>query len=224
MIRLLMALPLAVLLSYSLVGMMAWMVDLNTKETKSEHEALRFNFFMTETEQASQRKSRDLPKPPEMKPLPPEQTFSAITRKQPLDTPTLEPVTEMDVELSVAPVKFAAIAPTLPSVAYDKASIAQQTQPIQLGKTQQVMPLHRKEPDYPKKALQRKIEGYVVVSFDIDRSGKPENIIIEESYPSRVFNREALRALKKWKYQPMLVNGLAQTRYGQRVKLEFKIQ
>lgn len=37
---------------------------------------------------------------------------------------------------------------------------------------QQVMPLHRVEPNYPAKALQRGVEGYVILRFTIDELGK----------------------------------------------------
>ncbi|UGA57284.1 energy transducer TonB [Vibrio sp. VB16] len=224
MLRFLLALPVALFVSYSLMGMMAWMVDLNTIESKPENESIRFDFFMNETESLSQRKSRELPKPPEMKPLPPQQALAQPQQDVSLNTPTLAPVPEINLDLSVTDMKFAVVVPSTPSPKATNTQLAQQPIPVQMGQTQQVMPLHRMNPIYPRKALQRKIEGYVVFSFDIDRAGKPQNIKIEASYPSRIFNREALKALKRWKYQPMMVNGLAQVRSGQRVKLEFKIQ
>ncbi|WED28967.1 energy transducer TonB [Vibrio sp. DW001] len=224
MLRFLMALPLALFISYGLMGLMAWMVDLNTIESKPKNASIRFDFFMNETEQLSQRKSRELPKPPEMKPLPPEQALAQPQQDVFLNTPTLAPIPEVNLALSVTDMKFAVVVPSTPSPKATNTPLVQQPISVKMGQTQQLMPLHRMNPIYPRKALQRKIEGYVVFSFDIDRAGKPQNIKIEESYPSRVFNREALKALKRWKYQPMMVNGLAQVRSGQRVKLEFKIQ
>jgi protein TonB len=95
---------------------------------------------------------------------------------------------------------------------------------IKLAQNSQVMPLHRIEPSYPARALKRKIEGYVVMKFSIDEQGKPMDISVVEGNPSGVFDREATRALVRWKYQPMMVNGTPTVREGQTVKLEFKLQ
>lgn len=224
MLRLILAFPVALLLSYSLVGLMAWLVDLNVKELKPESEPLTFDFFMNETEQKSQRKSRELPEPPKPSPLPPEQLLAQPNIERSMDVPALEPVLDMNLNLTVKDINLEVVVPIATSLHAENSLLKQELPQVQLGQTQQVMPLHREDPNYPRKALQRGIEGYVVVSFDIGLAGKPENINIEESNPSRVFNREALNAIKKWKYQPMMVNGVAKVRLGQRVKLEFKIQ
>lgn len=224
MLRLILAFPLALLLSYSLVGMMAWLVDINVDELESEKEPFRFDFIISETEQVSQRKSRELPKPPAMIPMPSDPLLVQSKTNRSIDTPTIEPMPTMNLDVSVSDINLSFDAPI--------ASISQPEPPLvinnlalaQLGQTQQAIPLHRVDPYYPRKALQRRIEGYVVISFDIGLSGKPENINIEEADPARVFNREALNAIKRWKYQPLVVNGVAQKRRGQRVKLEFRIQ
>ncbi len=67
---------------------------------------------------------------------------------------------------------------------------------------QQAMPLFRVEPNYPPRAMRRNLEGYVVVSFTISPSGRPQDITVVDANPPRVFEREALRALRKWKYEP----------------------
>jgi protein TonB len=95
---------------------------------------------------------------------------------------------------------------------------------LSVGKNQPVMPLYRVEPRYPVRALQRKIEGYVKLSFTIDEQGKPTDIRVIEEQPPRIFSREAITALKRWKYSPRLVEGVAKSREGQTVKLEFRIQ
>jgi protein TonB len=41
--------------------------------------------------------------------------------------------------------------------------------------------------------------------------------------PKRVFDREAKRALRKWKYRPKVVDGVAQMQPGLQVRLDFTL-
>ena len=65
---------------------------------------------------------------------------------------------------------------------------------------------------------------YVVMKFTIDPTGKPTDIEVVEANPPRVFEREAMRALRSWKYQPKVEDGTAQSQPGQTVKLEFQLE
>lgn len=219
--RLLAALPLALAICYGLIAVMAWMVDLNSKPLKERSEPLQFNIFVTEQEQAGQRMSRILPAPPELTPQPVKPEQVQPRTQTAMAPPSLESLPELQMDLSVAGMEISVPSPKLSKPA--TSGTAAVAAPVQVGQNQQVMPLQRIEPVYPRKALLRKIEGYVVLSFAIDRSGKPDNIKIVEAKPARVFNREALKALKSWRYQPQMVNGKARKRPGQRIKLEFKL-
>jgi len=86
------------------------------------------------------------------------------------------------------------------------------------------MPLYRVQPRYPAKALRSNKEGYVVLSFDINESGRVTNIQVVQAEPKRLFDREAKRALKKWKYKPMVVNGQAVSQLGQKIRLDFQLE
>ncbi|RXJ73168.1 hypothetical protein CS022_11765 [Veronia nyctiphanis] len=44
------------------------------------------------------------------------------------------------------------------------------------------------------------IEGYVVVSFRLGTDGRPRDAKVVEAKPRRVFEREALRAVRQWQY------------------------
>ncbi|WED23342.1 energy transducer TonB [Vibrio sp. JC009] len=225
MIRLIVAFPLALAICYGLIGVMAWMVDLNTKPVRDRSEPLQFDIFASKKEQDNQRINRVMPEPPKLTPqLPKPIKLSQPQTQFPMETPALEKMPEIKMDLSVAgmSVSVPALAPV--EVTAEKTVLQPADVPVQTGHSQQLIPLHRIEPVYPRKALLRKIEGYVVLSFDIDSGGKPENIEIIEAKPARIFNREALKALKRWKYQPQIVNGLALGKTGQKVKLEFKLQ
>lgn len=60
-----------------------------------------------------------------------------------------------------------------------------------------ILPLLDVAPEYPEAALRRDISGHVVVRFDIDKSGKAQNISIIEASPARIFNGAVKRALKR---------------------------
>ncbi len=87
-----------------------------------------------------------------------------------------------------------------------------------------VMPLVRIEPQYPRKAAMRGIEGYVRVKFDVNETGAVENLQILEAKPPRIFDQVPKRAVLKWKYQPKVVDGKPVTRRGLLVELPFKLR
>ncbi|MWP48398.1 MULTISPECIES: TonB family protein [unclassified Gilliamella] len=64
-------------------------------------------------------------------------------------------------------------------------------------------PIKRNQPEYPRRALDMRIEGYVVAQFDVNSNGRVENIRIIEAIPNNIFNRSVISAMKTWKYQPI---------------------
>lgn len=61
---------------------------------------------------------------------------------------------------------------------------------------------HVVAPVYPHRALMQDIEGKVTALFDIDESGRVQNIRIINAYPSRIFNKSVISALQKSIYEP----------------------
>ncbi|MFT7558862.1 MAG: protein TonB [Flavobacteriales bacterium] len=58
-------------------------------------------------------------------------------------------------------------------------------------------------PNYPTNAVRREIEGYVDVQFDVTVTGATTNVVVIKADPRGVFEQAAMKAVKKWKYQPM---------------------
>jgi len=83
-------------------------------------------------------------------------------------------------------------------------------------------PLVRVPPQYPIRAAERGIEGWVVLRFTITATGTVENPTVIDAKPKRIFDRAAIRALKKWKYRPRVVDGEAISR-TEEVKLSFDL-
>jgi len=82
-------------------------------------------------------------------------------------------------------------------------------------------PIVRISPKYPMVAARDGIEGWVQLAFDINKLGEVINVSILNSYPKRIFDRAAKQALKKWKYKAKLVNGEYVFQGNQTVQLDF---
>ncbi len=91
------------------------------------------------------------------------------------------------------------------------------------GGDRDIVPLVRVDPEYPPRARQQGIEGYVDVLFTISPVGTVQDAEVVRSKPSLVFDRVALRAIRKWKYNPKIDNGIAVARSGVGVRLIFEI-
>jgi protein TonB len=85
------------------------------------------------------------------------------------------------------------------------------------------LPLVRVEPQYPPQARQRGLEGWVQVSFTISTAGTVKDAAVVKSSDS-VFERPAVQAVTKWKYQPLLREGKPAEAPGQQVVLRFRME
>lgn len=57
-------------------------------------------------------------------------------------------------------------------------------------------------PVYPSRALTKGVEGYVEVQFEVTAMGSTQQVVVLRSEPEGVFDRSAIRAVKRWKYLP----------------------
>ena len=91
------------------------------------------------------------------------------------------------------------------------------------GSDSDVIPVVRVNPQYPMRAAERGIEGWVELEFTITAAGTVKDPVVLASHPGRIFDREALRAIRRWKYNPKFVNGEAVERPGVQVRLRFEL-
>ena len=84
-------------------------------------------------------------------------------------------------------------------------------------------PIVRIEPKYPTQAARDGKEGWVQLSFTIDELGGVTDVEVIDADPKRIFDREAKRALRKWKYRPKIIDGKPQKQPGLQVQLDFKL-
>lgn len=76
---------------------------------------------------------------------------------------------------------------------------------------------------YPRRALQRGIEGFVIVEFTVTKQGSVRDPIVVEANPQGIFEQAAMDAALKFKYKPRVVNGEPTEVAGVQNRITFKI-
>ena len=78
---------------------------------------------------------------------------------------------------------------------------------------------------YPPRALSRGVEGWVDIRFDVSAQGTTENVQVFASSPEGVFEKSALDAARRWRYQPLVDNeGLPKSFVGLTKRIRFEMQ
>lgn len=85
------------------------------------------------------------------------------------------------------------------------------------------LPIVKVQPVYPRRALQRGIEGYVIVEFTVDKTGAVRNPVVIKAEPEGLFDRAAMDAAKKFKYKPRVVNGEPTEVSGVQNRISFEL-
>lgn len=92
------------------------------------------------------------------------------------------------------------------------------------GSDRGVAPLVRVNPDYPRRALERGIEGWVHVRFTITAAGTVKDLVVVDAEPKGVFDEAATKAVLRWRYNPRVENGVAVERAGEQTLIRFKLE
>ncbi len=61
---------------------------------------------------------------------------------------------------------------------------------------------------YPRSALRREIEGEVTVEFTVGVTGEVVDAFVVEATPPNRFEKNALKYVRSWAYEPLRVNGV----------------
>lgn len=88
----------------------------------------------------------------------------------------------------------------------------------------QMMPFIKITPQYPVAAASKGVEGYVDVMFDVTELGSTDNIRIIGYFPSTVFNKSVIKAVKGWKYKPNQVDGVAVRTFDVKDRIRFAME
>jgi protein TonB len=201
MVRVLIAILLGAAVTFGLFVVMAALIANTSRPDEDKTAAPVIDIVMTEPDSATQTRTRTPPPPP-----PPPQ--------QPPKLPPVEPDTSNS---------NATVSVNLPSLDVGGASVDIGA-PGQMMRDGEATPIVRIEPKYPAQAARDGLEGWVKMSFTIDELGGVTDIEVVDAEPKRVFDREARRALSRWKYKPKVVDGKAVKQPGILVQLDFKLE
>lgn len=147
------------------------------------------DFVRLKKDSRTQLKERRKKEPP--KPKKPQMPDTAVSNQQPM---------------AMQSIPF-----TAPSIAADlgvssQSFLGDATVGMGFGDSD-VIPLVRMDATYPRKALSRKIEGYVTARLSINPQGTVDDVDVLDAKPRGVFEREAVKALYKYKFRPKMVDG-----------------
>lgn len=83
--------------------------------------------------------------------------------------------------------------------------------PVHIGGQLQAPALvHRVDPAYPPLAVRASLTGVVIIEATVDKDGRVVTAtILRSAHP--LLDREALVAVKQWRYAPLLLNGKAES-------------
>ncbi len=198
-VRFVLVVSLGILTSFALFWVMQALVGV-TGELKEGGKSLSVDYVRLKRDNTPEIKKREPPKREKPKQQPPPPQMNMAKAMRPGDAVgAIVPMVDTGVELEKATSLGAG------------------------GSDRYVVPLVRVDPDYPPRARQRGIEGYVDIEFSISPVGTVQNATVIGPDPSFVFDRAALRAVRKWKYNPKIENGIAVPRHGIQVRLRFEL-
>jgi len=78
----------------------------------------------------------------------------------------------------------------------------------------EAIPIVRIDPQWPREALLDGTEGYVRVRVLIGTDGSVKETEVIEAAPGRLFVRNAMRAVRRWKFKPRVVDGTPVERWA----------
>ncbi len=97
----------------------------------------------------------------------------------------------------------------IPAVLQEKEK-TDQTEEKKISKGKEVKPaklIKKVEPNYPDEAKEAELEGAVVVEATTDEKGNVKDVKIVKG-EHEILNKAAVEAVKQWKYEPMLIDGV----------------
>lgn len=201
MVRFLVSILLGAVVTFGLFAFMAFLVSSGDRNKEDQQENIIVEVNTTPPKSAAEQRRRVPPPPP-----------------PPPKTPPKQQTPEPETSSNTGGLNF-----NMPGVQMSSASTGLNAPGAGMGRDGDATPIVRIEPKYPIQAARDGKEGFVILSFTINEIGGVEDVDVIEADPRRVFDKEAKRALRKWKYKPKVVDGKAMRQTGLTVQLDFKM-
>jgi protein TonB len=81
--------------------------------------------------------------------------------------------------------------------------------------TSQLIPIVKVAPRCPREAQISGIDGSVTLVLNVNSNGRVSTIQVKSAKPTRVFNSEAIKAVKRWQFKPKTIDGIAVDQKGE---------
>ncbi len=190
LLRLPLTLLMAMTISLGLFWFMFRLINLDNNITDKQNSSTRVEFVRIKRDTDIRKKQRQKKQPPKIsKP----QTPKPVLAEQNIQTQTLNiNISNIRADLNLSNQSFLGGA---------KVGMG-------FGDSD-VLPLVKVRPNYPQRALSRNISGYVIATLEVNAQGSVSRVTIVEAKPAGIFNRDAIRALYRYKFKPKLVDGKA---------------
>ncbi|MBL1430494.1 MAG: TonB family protein [Robiginitomaculum sp.] len=104
---------------------------------------------------------------------------------------------------------------------YKKAGGCEKLKQLGVSYSHKARPISRRPPIYPMQAARKGTEGSCKMTFDVSNKGRVRNI--RATCTDKVFLRNAKASLRKWKYAPKVVDGVAVASTVRTTKIDFKL-
>ena len=198
--RALITIPLAFLITASLITLMVALIEFNKKPMDSKKRLKLPDVFMPEAEMMVNREVQKPEKPQvDEQPPPdiPQQDFDQIDADSNIGAINAPDSMSADLDLSIGTGLSASDGEFLPIV--------------------------KVAPQYPARASSRGIEGYVILSYTVTKQGTVLNPVVIEAQPENIFNRAAIKSALRYKYKPRVIDGVPQDVPGVKTRITFKL-
>ena len=181
-VRIIVAIVIAAVINWGLLGLMQYLIATGEKAL-SDDSTIRFVDFVRVKRDENVEVKEQKPKKPPKPDTPP---------------PTAPPQSQNDVNPNAISTAMAPLA----------ADSSMNMGGMSFGNADgDYLPIVKVAPIYPRRALTRGLEGWVLLEFTVTRLGTVTDIKVLEADPPNVFNKAAVSAAAKFKYKPKVVNG-----------------
>lgn len=198
--RYLLALVLAAVITAVLFFGMQSLIKSSSAELNEPPKGAVLDFIRLKKEETVEKKQRKPRKPPKPKEPPP-----------PLAQPQMQ---------SASPNADATMAAFTADVSADTGLVGGLN--LQSGDGE-YLPIVKVAAVYPRRALSRGIQGFVIVEFIVTKNGSVRDPVVVQAEPADIFNQAAIDAALKFKYKPRVVDGEPVEVAGVQNKITFEI-
>lgn len=201
MVRFLVSILLGAAVTFGLFVFMAFLVSSGDRNQEDKQDTIIVEVNTTPPKSSAETRRRVPPPPP-----------------PPPKTPPKPQAPEPETNNNNGGISF-----NMPGIKLGGANTGLSAPGAGFGRDGDATPIVRIEPKYPIQAARDGKEGWVKLSFSINEIGGVDDVEVIDAEPKRIFDKEAKRALRKWKYKPKVVDGKPMKQTGLTVQLDFKM-